>query len=46
MHLITPATADGQIAQRSATTPGQKTILTALQLAEPARFFDFTLPSN
>jgi len=46
MHLITLATADGQIAQRSATTPGQKTILTALQLAEPARFFDFTLPSD
>jgi len=46
MHLITLATADGQVAQRSATTPGQKTILTALQLAEPARFFDFTLPSD
>jgi transposase len=46
MHLITLATADGQVAQRSATTPGQKTILTALQLSEPARFFDFTLPSD
>ena len=46
MHLITLATADGQVAQRSATTPGQKTILTALQLGEPARFFDFTLPSD
>ncbi len=46
MHLVTLATADGQVAQRSATTPGQKTILTALQLAEPARFFDFTLPSD
>ncbi len=46
MHLITLATADGQVAQRSATTPGHKAILTALQLAEPARFFDFTLPSD
>ncbi|MEO6822908.1 MAG: IS1634 family transposase, partial [Candidatus Nanopelagicales bacterium] len=46
MHLITLATADGQVAQRSATTPGQKTILTALQLGEPARFLDFTLPSD
>jgi len=46
MHLITLATADGQVAQRSATTPGQKTILTALQLVEPDRFFDFTLPSD
>jgi transposase len=46
MHLITLATADGQVAQRSATTAGQKAILTALQLAEPARFFDFALPSD
>jgi hypothetical protein len=46
MHLITLATADGRVAQRSATTAGQKTILSALQLAEPARFFDFTLPSD
>jgi hypothetical protein len=46
MHLVTLATADGQVAQRSATTPGQKTILTALQLPEPARFFDFTVPSD
>ena len=46
MHLITLATVDGQVAQRSATTAGQKAILTALQLAEPARFFDFTLPSD
>jgi hypothetical protein len=29
MHLVTLATADGQVAQRSATTPGQKTILAA-----------------
>ncbi len=46
MHLVTFATPDGQVAQRSATTPGQKTILTALDLPEPPKFFDFTLPSS
>jgi len=46
MHLVTLATADGHVAQRSATTPGQKTILTALELPEPARFFDFTVPTD
>ena len=46
MHLVTLATADGQVAQRSATTPGQKTILAALELPEPPRFFDFTVPSD
>jgi Transposase len=46
MHLVTLATADGHVAQRSATTAGQKTILTALELGEPARFFDFTLPTD
>ena len=43
MHLVTLATADGRVAQRSATTPGQKTILAALELPEPPRFFDFTV---
>ena len=42
MHLITLATADGQVAQRSATTAGQKKLLAALKLPEPPRFFDFT----
>lgn len=46
MHLITLATADGQVAQRSATTAGQKTILAALKLPEPPRFFDFTVTSD
>jgi hypothetical protein len=46
MHLVTLATADGQVAQRCTTTPGQKTILTALELPEPPRFFDFTVPSD
>jgi hypothetical protein len=44
MHLVTLATADGQVAQRSATTPGQKAIWAALELPEPPRFFDFTVP--
>jgi len=46
MHLVTLATADGHVAQRSATTAGQKTILAALELGEPARFFDFTIPTD
>lgn len=46
MHLITMATDHGQVAQRSATTPGQKTILTALDLPEPSKFFDFTVADD
>ena len=42
MHLITLATPDGQVAQRTALTAGQKSILTALKLPEPPRFLDFT----
>jgi hypothetical protein len=45
MHLVTLATADGQVAQRSATTPGHKAIFEALELTEPPRFFDFTVPA-
>ncbi len=43
MHLVTLATGDGQVAQRSTTTPSHKTILAALELPEPPRFFDFTV---
>jgi hypothetical protein len=46
MHLVTLATADGQVAQRTATTTGQKAILTALKLADPPRFLDFTAASD
>ncbi|KQY61132.1 MULTISPECIES: IS1634 family transposase [unclassified Nocardioides] len=46
MHLVTLATADDHVAQRSATTNGQKAILTALELPEPPRFFDFTVPET
>jgi hypothetical protein len=43
MHLVTLATGEGQVAQRSALTAGHKAILAALQLPEPPRFFDFTV---
>jgi hypothetical protein len=46
MHLVTLATPAGTVAQRSALTPGQKTILDALDLPEPPRFFDFTTPTS
>ena len=46
MHLVTLATADGKVAQRSALTTGQQTILGALKLPEPARFLDFTVPTG
>ena len=46
MHLVTLATNAGQVAQRTTTTPGQQTLLRALDLPEPPRFFDFTLPEQ
>jgi len=46
MHLVTLATHAGQVAQRSATTPGQHAVLQALHLPEPPRYFDFTLPEG
>jgi hypothetical protein len=46
MHLVTLATSDGQVAQRSTLTGDQKAILTALKLPEPPRFFDFTVPTD
>ena len=46
MHLVTLATADGHVAQRSALTSGQKTILAALDLPEPPRYLDFTPGTN
>jgi hypothetical protein len=46
MHLVTLATDAGQVAQRSATTPGQLTVLRALDLPEPPKFFDFTVPEG
>jgi transposase len=47
IHLITLTTDHGRVAQRSATTPGQRTLLQALDLPEPPRFFDFaTVPTS
>jgi hypothetical protein len=43
MHLVTLATGDGRVAQRSTTTPGQKTILAALNLPEPPQFLEFSV---
>jgi len=42
MHLVTLATNEGTVAQRTELTPGQRQILGALQLPEPPRFYDFT----
>ena len=42
MHLVTLATADGRVAQRSALTGDQKTILAALELPEPPKYLGFT----
>jgi Transposase DDE domain len=41
LHLVTLVTAHGRVAQRTSITTGQRQILTALNLPEPARFHDF-----
>jgi DDE family transposase len=46
MALVTLATDHGRVAQRSALTAGHKTILAALELPEPPRYFDFTATSD
>jgi hypothetical protein len=46
MHLVTLGTAHGQVAQRSLTTARQLAILSALDLPEPHRYFEFTLPAS
>ena len=46
LHLVTLATADGQVAQRSTLTSRHKRILAALELPEPPRFFDFTVTTD
>ena len=46
MHPVTLATNAGQIAQRTPTTTGQQTLLRALDLPEPPKIFDYTLPSS
>jgi len=42
MHLVTFATNEGTVSQRSETTPRQRTILAKPGLAEPPRYYDFT----
>ncbi|MGO1550436.1 MAG: IS1634 family transposase [Nesterenkonia sp.] len=42
IHLVTLQTAEGQVAQRTALTAGQKAIFSALDLPGPRRFYDFT----
>ena len=46
MHLVTLATTDGRVGQRSAATPGQQAILEAMGLPEPPKFFDFTVEAE
>lgn len=45
MHLVTMKTAEGRVAQRTATTAGQARILTSLDMPQPGRFLDFELPT-
>ena len=42
MHLVTLATNQGTVSQRTELTPGHRRILGALELPEPPRFYDFT----
>jgi len=42
MQLVTLATSEGTVSQRTELTPGQRHIFKALQLPEPPRFYDFT----
>ena len=42
MHLVTLATADARVAQRSTLTAGQNSILAALDLSEPPKYLEIT----
>ena len=44
MHLVTYEIDGARVSKRTATTPGQRAILAALGVAEPAQFQDFVLP--
>jgi hypothetical protein len=46
MHLVTLATSEGTVSQRTELTPGQRRILGALELPEPPRFYDFTTTAD
>jgi Transposase DDE domain len=43
MHLVTYEASEGRVVQRTATTPGQRQIFAALDVAEPAQFQDFSI---
>ena len=45
MHLVTLATPTGR-SPNAPQPPGQKAILAALDLPEPPRFFEFTMPDH
>ena len=45
MHLVTLKASEGRVAKRSLTTPGQRRIFAALELAEPPAFSDFEASS-
>jgi hypothetical protein len=42
MHLVTLATSEGTVAQRTELTPGQRHTLKTLELPDPPRFYDFS----
>ena len=42
MHLVTLATNEGTVSQRTELTAGHRRVLAALSLPEPPRFYDFT----
>ena len=46
IHLVTLATAEGQVAQRTQLTARHRSILRALELPEPPRFFEFSPTSS
>jgi len=46
MHLVTFATSEGTVSQRTELTAGQRRVLRALGLPEPPRFFDFSPTSD
>ena len=46
LHLVTLATNDGTVSQRTELTHRQRTILKALQLPEPPRFHDLTVAAD
>jgi transposase len=46
VHLVTLATSDGTVAQRTELTHRQQRILKALELPEPPRFYNFSVAAD